>query len=69
MKSGACNGPVVLVLSDALGARQSFFSEVFQVGERLQNHVRSVLEGLCVNTLRAEFVQSTLDVISMMCVE
>lgn len=60
MKSGACNGPVVLPLSDALRALQSFLSKVLQVDERLQNHIRSILEGLCVDSLRAEFIQSPL---------
>lgn len=56
MKSGACNGPVALPLGDALRALQSFLSKVLQVDERLQNHIRGILEGLCVNALWTELI-------------
>lgn len=56
MKSRAWNGPEVLPLGDALRALQSFLSKVLQVDERLQNHIRGILEGLCVNSLWTEFI-------------
>lgn len=39
---------------------------MLQVDKRLQNHIRGILERLCVDALWAEFIQSTLDVISLM---
>lgn len=66
MKSGASSESVVLPRSNVLRAVKSLFSKVLQVGQRLQNHIRGSLEGLCSDALLAEFVESTLEIISLM---